>query len=137
MTSEIHSFNSLEVSYVFVKFLLVFWPSNLYPLFILVGFNHLNMVLNCPFLALFFGAFRRFSLRKLYRVNLHYIGILLNLVLTSINTLLYRESLLSSRSSLLYRALCRRKRLFNIMLILGLSLLRVVGEYKIFTEFVH
>ena len=51
MTSEIHSFNSLEVSYVCVKLLLVFWHSNLCTLFILIGFNHLTMVIICPFIG--------------------------------------------------------------------------------------
>ena len=74
MTSRIHSFNSLEVSYVFVKFLLVFRRLNLCTLFILVGFNHQYMVIICLFLGLF-GAFQRFPFWKLYHVNLYLIDV--------------------------------------------------------------
>ena len=52
MTSEIRSFNSLEVSYVFVKFLLIFPRFNWCMFLILIGFNHLTMVIICQFIGL-------------------------------------------------------------------------------------
>ena len=53
MTSEIRSFNIVEVLYVFLKLLLVFLRLNLCTLFILFRFNSLTMVLFCPFIGLF------------------------------------------------------------------------------------
>ena len=69
--------------------------------------------------------------------------ICLNLGLMSDYTQSYRKYLLSLRSSSLSGELYKPselvrlgENLFNIMLILGLSFQRVVGAYKIYTEFV-
>ena len=61
--------------------------------------------------------------------------IYLNLGLKSDNTHSYRESLLSSWSPFLYYALCKPSELL-ILVNLGISLIFVVGYYKIYTEFV-
>ena len=114
ITSKNNFFSNLEVSYFFVKFVLVFWGSNLCTLPIIVGFNHLTMVILCPFLLTFLAVFQRFPPRQLYGVNLHYIDILLSLWLNSYNTHSYIKSLLSSWFSSLSCALCKWQRLWTL-----------------------
>ena len=80
MTLEIHSYTNLEVSFMFCKVPTMLWfLFDVHKLFcfiyILVGFNHLSIVITITLNGLGW-CFPEISLRKLYRVNLYYIDML-------------------------------------------------------------
>ena len=87
------------------------------------------------------GAFQKLTIWKLYRVNFYYIDILKLRTYEWLYSYVQKH-LLILRLSLLYCALYKPSELvvwvktdFNSMLNLGLSFIRVVGAYKIHTEF--